>query len=237
MRPRRNCHGHAIQANGLRHAWKRRTEWKDLTAHNLLPLNRPRCRLRHQWRRRLPARSLASLFHSIRQKASECDVCPLSICDTMNKTYQSGIFPGRRGIAVAERTFTAYIEFDEETQLFVGVVPGITGAHTQGATLDELRGNLKEVLELCLEEQGANAFIAMRMGAQRLFLITLGAIFHAHLFKRYSKKSAFHQMSSRMYSIAYKCVCKHTLEMFGRTNRRTQAQPPSSTLRSLGESS
>jgi predicted RNase H-like HicB family nuclease len=31
-------------------------------------------------------------------------------------------------------------------------VPGIPGAHTQGDTLDELRQNLKEVLELCLEE-------------------------------------------------------------------------------------
>lgn len=48
--------------------------------------------------------------------------------------------------------FTAYIEFDETTQLYVGVVPGIPGAHTQAASLDELNRNLKEVLELCLEE-------------------------------------------------------------------------------------
>ena len=50
------------------------------------------------------------------------------------------------------RTFTAYIEWDPETQLYVGIVPGIPGAHTQGATLDELQNNLKEVLELCIEE-------------------------------------------------------------------------------------
>lgn len=50
------------------------------------------------------------------------------------------------------RTFSAYIEWDPETRLYVGVVPGIPGAHTQGATLDELHTNLKEVLELCLEE-------------------------------------------------------------------------------------
>jgi predicted RNase H-like HicB family nuclease len=50
-------------------------------------------------------------------------------------------------------TLTAYIEFDEETGLYVGSVPGIPGAHTQAATLDELRANLKEVVELCLEEQ------------------------------------------------------------------------------------
>lgn len=50
------------------------------------------------------------------------------------------------------KTFTAYIEWDPETKLYVGVVPSIPGAHTQGATLDELHKNLKEVLELCLEE-------------------------------------------------------------------------------------
>ena len=31
-------------------------------------------------------------------------------------------------------------------------MPGITGAHTQGETLDEVHRNLKEVLELCIEE-------------------------------------------------------------------------------------
>ena len=50
------------------------------------------------------------------------------------------------------RSFTAYIEWDTETKLYVGIVPGIPGAHTQGATLDELQRNLREVLELCLEE-------------------------------------------------------------------------------------
>ncbi len=50
------------------------------------------------------------------------------------------------------RIFTAYVEFDPETGLYVGTVPGVRGAHTQGATLDELQSNLQEVLELCLEE-------------------------------------------------------------------------------------
>ncbi len=53
------------------------------------------------------------------------------------------------------KTFTAYVQFDPETALYVGVVPGIRGAHTQGATLDELQKNLKEVLQLCLEESQA----------------------------------------------------------------------------------
>ena len=50
------------------------------------------------------------------------------------------------------RTFSAYVEWDPETELYVGIVPGVPGAHTQAATLDELRSNLKEVLELCLAE-------------------------------------------------------------------------------------
>ena len=48
--------------------------------------------------------------------------------------------------------FTAQIERDVETGLYLGIVPNPPGAHTQGATLDELYQNLKEVVELCLEE-------------------------------------------------------------------------------------
>ena len=49
-------------------------------------------------------------------------------------------------------TFTAVIELDKTTGLYVAVVHGVPGAHTQAATLDELQANLKEVLELCVEE-------------------------------------------------------------------------------------
>jgi predicted RNase H-like HicB family nuclease len=52
------------------------------------------------------------------------------------------------------KTFTAYVEYDPDTKLYVGIVPGVTGAHTQAESLDELQVNLKEVLELCLEEYG-----------------------------------------------------------------------------------
>jgi predicted RNase H-like HicB family nuclease len=50
------------------------------------------------------------------------------------------------------KTYTAYVEWDPEVSVYVGIVPGVPGAHTQAATLDELKDNLKEVLELCLEE-------------------------------------------------------------------------------------
>jgi predicted RNase H-like HicB family nuclease len=50
------------------------------------------------------------------------------------------------------RTFTAYIERDAETGFYFGIIPSLPGAYTQGETLEELQANLKEVLELCLEE-------------------------------------------------------------------------------------
>ena len=50
------------------------------------------------------------------------------------------------------RSYTAVIERDTETGLYVGYVPGFAGAHTQAETLDELRENLREVIELLLED-------------------------------------------------------------------------------------
>ena len=58
------------------------------------------------------------------------------------------------------KTFTAYIEWDPDTKLYVGTIPAVPGAHTQGASLDELHDNLKEVLELCLEEIGESGEMA-----------------------------------------------------------------------------
>lgn len=49
-------------------------------------------------------------------------------------------------------TYTAVIERDSDTGLLVGYVPGFPGAHSQGATLDEPRENLREVIEMLLED-------------------------------------------------------------------------------------
>ncbi len=51
------------------------------------------------------------------------------------------------------RTYTAVIEKDQDTSLYVGYVPGFPGAHSQGETLDELRCNLQEVIEMLLEDE------------------------------------------------------------------------------------
>ena len=50
------------------------------------------------------------------------------------------------------KTFTAVVERDPETGLYVGYVPGFPGAHSQAATLDELNQNLREVVEMLLED-------------------------------------------------------------------------------------
>jgi predicted RNase H-like HicB family nuclease len=48
--------------------------------------------------------------------------------------------------------YTAIIEQCSVTGLYVGYVPGFPGAHSQAASLDELNSNLKEVIEMLLEE-------------------------------------------------------------------------------------
>ncbi len=63
------------------------------------------------------------------------------------------------------RTFAASITRDHETGLYISVVPGVKGAHTQAESLDELEANLREVLELCLEE--AATFVGLQTSPPR----------------------------------------------------------------------
>ncbi|MGB5595775.1 MAG: type II toxin-antitoxin system HicB family antitoxin [Crocosphaera sp.] len=51
------------------------------------------------------------------------------------------------------KTFTAIIEKDADTNLYVGYIPGLPGAHSQGETLEELQENLQEVIEMLLEDE------------------------------------------------------------------------------------
>lgn len=50
------------------------------------------------------------------------------------------------------KAYTAVVERCPDTRLFVGHVPGVPGAHSQGETLDELNANLREVLTMPLQE-------------------------------------------------------------------------------------
>ena len=49
------------------------------------------------------------------------------------------------------RTYTAVIQFDAESQTYVGLIPALPGTHSCAPTLDELRANLREAIELMLE--------------------------------------------------------------------------------------
>ena len=50
------------------------------------------------------------------------------------------------------KSFNYIVEKCGDTGLFVGYVPGFPGAHSQAETIEELRENMKEVIELLLED-------------------------------------------------------------------------------------
>lgn len=66
--------------------------------------------------------------------------------------------------------FTAVIEKCPETQLYVGYVPGLSGAHSQGSTLDELNRNLEEVIEMLLEDNKTPIFESYFIGTQNVMI-------------------------------------------------------------------
>lgn len=50
------------------------------------------------------------------------------------------------------REFYMVIEQDEDGY-YVGEVPQLRACYSQGRTIDDLMANIKEVIEMCLEEQ------------------------------------------------------------------------------------
>jgi predicted RNase H-like HicB family nuclease len=67
------------------------------------------------------------------------------------------------------RQFTAVIERCPDTGLYVGYIPGFKGAHSQGRTLDEINSNLKEVIEMLLEN-GEPHYEAEFVGIQNVMV-------------------------------------------------------------------
>lgn len=55
-------------------------------------------------------------------------------------------------MSTTEREFYVIIERDEDGY-YVGEVPQLKACYSQGETIDELMNNIREVIELCLEEQ------------------------------------------------------------------------------------
>ena len=54
------------------------------------------------------------------------------------------------------KTLKVVVERDEDGLLF-GFVPGMRGGHSQGATMEELLVNLREAIELVIEEEGVES--------------------------------------------------------------------------------
>ena len=63
------------------------------------------------------------------------------------------------------KTYIAVVEKCPDTGLYVGYVPGFPGAHTQAESLDELQRNLRQVIEMLLED-GEPALEAEFVGTQ-----------------------------------------------------------------------
>ena len=68
------------------------------------------------------------------------------------------------------RSFSAVIQRDHDTGLFVGFVPGFPAAHSQGETLDELKLNLQEVICMLLED-GEPVFESDFVGIQKVAIV------------------------------------------------------------------
>ena len=67
------------------------------------------------------------------------------------------------------KTITAVVERDVATNLYVGYVPGFPGAHSQGKSLDELQENLREVIEMLLEDENISLETEL-VGTQQIVL-------------------------------------------------------------------
>jgi len=50
------------------------------------------------------------------------------------------------------RAYNYVVEKCSDTGMYVGYVPGFPGAHSQGESIDELRTNMQEVVEMLVED-------------------------------------------------------------------------------------
>lgn len=80
----------------------------------------------------------------------------------------------RRSVAYnpsMQREFDVVVERDAEGFL-VATVPGLPGCHTQARSLDELMERVREVIELCIEEEDSPPPLLEFVGVQRVRLTT-----------------------------------------------------------------
>ena len=67
------------------------------------------------------------------------------------------------------REFDAIISKDSE-RFYVATVPAIKGCHTQAKSMDELAERLKEVVQLCLEDEDAEFDKSEFVGIHKVFV-------------------------------------------------------------------
>ena len=61
------------------------------------------------------------------------------------------------------------IERDEDGY-FIGEAPQLKGCYSQGETIEELLDNMREVIELCIEEEEADFTVNEFIGIQKIAL-------------------------------------------------------------------
>ncbi|MCA9998686.1 MAG: type II toxin-antitoxin system HicB family antitoxin [Anaerolineales bacterium] len=66
------------------------------------------------------------------------------------------------------KEFFIVIERDEDG-FYVGEVPQLRACYSQGKTIDELMHNIKEVIELCLEDEEPD-FLNEFVGVQKIIV-------------------------------------------------------------------
>lgn len=58
---------------------------------------------------------------------------------------------------ISELQFKVIIEQDTDSGYYIASVPDLQGAHTQGKTVEEARKNIREVINLVLEDKDIRA--------------------------------------------------------------------------------
>ncbi len=66
----------------------------------------------------------------------------------------------------SQRKFTVVIERDDE-DYFVATVPALRGCHTQAKSLDTLMKRVREVVQLCLQDNEASPSLEL-VGIQQI---------------------------------------------------------------------
>jgi predicted RNase H-like HicB family nuclease len=95
----------------------------------------------------------ADILHSASNADEPAPLEKAGISNSFGQAFSRALTRNSRHRTVtAMKAFTAVIERCPDTGLYVGFVPGFPGAHSQGESLDELQRNLREVIEMLLED-------------------------------------------------------------------------------------